>query len=843
MSSHPRDFLRDRQLLIHTLPISFIPSVIAFAAGIVWARLALVPVVLCWYVVTVLALWLMATHRRFQRLNPCLLLVFFLVIGGVHATLELQPPASVTDISHLARERREVSLVGILARSPEIGPERTTLLMELQEILDGQGQTTMAEGLIQLAMPAPPPEHLIPGDLFIIRASIGPVPSYGVPGAFDYQEYLALQGIRASGWIRSQALIMEVHRLAGPTWAEKIRYLPESIRYRLSRFLAATLPPHQVGVYQAILLSGLANLSPKAMEDFKASGSFHILSISGLHMALVSVCFTLFFSWALKRSEWVLLHLPVTKVSALLSLIPLTLYALIAGFNPPVVRSLIMVGVFVFALLADRQWSIFNNIAIAAFLLLAVNPELLFTASFQLTFVAVASIALFAPAIAKIVDQTSTSELSFSIRVWLWLKKWALASLLVSVAASVGTAPILAYQFNRISLVSPLSTLLIEPFLCLWSLMLGLTACLLVGLPMLAKPLLGLGGIGIDISLAIADRCARIPWSSVWVPTPRLTSIVAWYGVMFLVAYFGKLSRRAIVAGGMVCAVLVAIPLLPAGPNRQETTLTVLDVGQGSAIVIEMPNREVILVDGGRKQAPSAAGMDVGENLIAPFLWHKGISRLSMIVCTHPDDDHYNGIPFILRQFKPKIIWVNGFDSEEKGYLQMLDLAKKLEIEVKVPVAGIVLSQSEGATLTALTGGQTESITKAEGAEKKIELSRNDRSLVLRFTHGQTSFLLPSDIERGTENFLQGSLKDHLKADILVAPHHGSATSSSEGFLEAVSPRYVAISAGQNQAGHFPAPETMSRYKKLGLVTFNTAEQGSLFFQTDGKDVRVQSYR
>lgn len=801
------------------------------------------PVAFCWYVVIALALWLMATCHRCQRLNPFLLLVFFFVIGGVHATSFLQPPVSPADIYHLTRERREVSLVGVLARSPEIGPERTTLLMESQEVLQGDGQRTRVEGLVQLAISSPPPADLLPGDLFIARASIGPVPSYGVPGAFDYQEYLAYQGIHASGWIRSPALIMEIHRLAASSWLEKIRYLPETIRYRLSRFLAETTPPHQAGVYQAILLGGMANLSPKVMEDFKASGSFHILSISGLHMALVSLCFTLIFSWLLKRSVWVLLHLPATKLAALLSLIPLTLYALIAGFNPPVVRSLIMVSVFVFALLVDRQWSIVTNIAIAAFLLLAINPPLLFTASFQLTFVAVASIAIFAPIVIKIIDQGPTTDLPFAMRAWVGFKKWALASLLVSVAASLGTAPILACQFNRISLISPLSTLLIEPFLCLWSLLLGLAACLLVGLPSLAKLLLALGGIGIDISLALADYCARIPWSSVWVPTPALTSVMAWYGVMCLLASYGKVSRQTMVVGGIACTLLVIVPLWSGPEKRQDAAFTVLDVGQGSAVVIELPNHEVILIDGGRKQAPTATGMDVGENLIAPYLWHQQIGRLAAIVCTHPDDDHYNGIPFLLRQFRPKVLWVNGYESKEKGYRQMLELAKQLQIEIKVPTAGLILAQHEEATLTALTDGQRLGEAGGEGQDEAKGLSRNNHSLVLRFTHGQTSFLLPSDIERDTENALTVNLQDRLKADVLVAPHHGSATSSSEGFLQAVSPRYVAISAGQNQAGHFPAPETMAQYQKLGITTLNTAEQGTLFFQTDGKDIRVQSYR
>lgn len=791
-------------------------------------------------VVIILALWLITTHLRFTRLNSCLLLIFFFVIGVAHTTLFLQFPASPTDISQIARERREVSLVGVLARSPEITSERTTLLMDIQEVLDSAGQVTMAEGLVQLAMFAPPPAGLLPGDLFIARAIVGPVPSYGVPGSFNYQEYLAYQGISVSGWIRSPALMMEINRLADSTWLEKIRYLPERFRYRLSRFLSATMPAHVAAGYQAILLGEPAALSPKVMEDFKASGCVHLLSISGLHMGLVAFCFTLGFSWLLRRSEWALLHLPATKVSALLSLIPLTLYALIAGFNPPVVRALIMVSTFVVALLVDRQWSVVNNISIAAFLLLAVNPALIFTASFQLTFVAVLSIALVAPTLVKIIEHPPKEELFFPLRVWNGFTKWALGSLLISVAASLGTAPVLAYQFHRISLISPLSTLLIEPFLCLWSLMFGLAASLLLGFSTLAKMFFDLGGIGIDISLAIADRCARIPWSSIWVSMPAMTSILAWYGTMFLLACWSRLSRRAIIIGSLLCTFLGAIQFFPAGENNLESTLTVLDVGQGSAVIIELPDHETILIDGGRMQAPSATGMDVGENLIAPFLWHKKVKRLSAIVCTHPDDDHYNGIPFILRQFRPKILWLNGYESAEKGYRQMLDLAKQLGIETKVPAAGMVLSQGAGVTLTALTGGQ---VVREEQVEGDVERGGNNQSLVLRFTHGKTSFLLPSDIERETESVLSQSTALNLQADVLVAPHHGSATSSSEGFLEAVTPRYVAISAGQNQTGHFPAPEVMERYTKRGSIILNTAKQGSLFFQTDGNEIQVKTFR
>jgi len=794
---------------------------------------------------TVLALWLVVTGHRYRRLTPALLLVFFFTLGAVNATYDRQSSSA----QNLPQERREVSLLGILAQSPSIGPERTTLLMNVQTIIDAQGQSSVTQEQIQLSMAAPPPADLLPGDLFLARATVGPVPSYGVPGAFNYQEYLASQGISMSGWIRSPSLIMEIHRLPPPTWWQTIRYLPEQSRAFFSQVIRETLPNPQAGVYQAILLGEMTNLSPKVMEDFKANGSFHILSISGLHMALVSFCFVGLFSWLLRRSEWLLLHLPAAKVAALLSLIPLSLYALIAGFNPPVVRSLIMVSVFIFALLADRQWSLFNNIAIAAFLLLSVKPSLIATASFQLTFAAVIAIALCSPILAKIVTQKQPSAIPWPHRAWLGLQKWAVASLLVSLAATLGTAPILAYQFNRISLVSPLSTLLIEPFLCLWSLPLGLAAYLLAPWPAIAHGLLHLGGLGITIALALADLCARIPWSSLWLATPPIATIIAWYALQLLSISASKMSRRQLLVGVALCLIGGVIPLLPNHVDRGEAMISVLDVGQGSAIVIELANQEAILIDGGRKQSPSARGNDPGQELIAPFLWHKGITRLAMIVCSHPDDDHYSGIPFLLKHFRPKTLWVNGADSQERGYGAMLSLARQLEIAVKVAAKGTELVEAQETSLLVLHGEQPPlpgtRAGRIEGGEEETKAGGrgNNQSLVLRLTYGKTTFLLPSDIEKEGETELLQHQPLDLKADVLVSPHHGSDTSSSEVFLRAVSPDYVAISAGQNQAGHFPAPAVIERYQKLGLTTLNTAQQGSLFFLTNGRSITVSSYR
>lgn len=787
------------------------------------------------FFIALIAAWLLRADKRLPRFTPYLVCLFFFGIGSIHATIDSRTPTDPLDIANLANERREVSLLGTMVRCPEINTEQTTILMASNRLIDQEG-STQTHGLVLLTTPSLP-DNLAPGDLFVARATIGPVSSYGTPGVFNYHQYLADQGVRVKGWVKSPSLIMKVNRQSPPVLTERIRYLPEQLRFKISQFLTSSLPLQTASVYKAILLGDSSSITPQIEEAFKASGSIHLLSISGLHMALVALLSTGVLSWLFKRSEWALLHLPATKIAALLSLIPLTGYAMIAGANPPVVRSLLMISVFIAAMLLDRQWSIPTNIAIAALIILAVNPSQIFTASFQLSFSAISAIALFAPQVAYIAAPkvTKKDSLSAQQRILSTIKQWTIASFLISIAASLGTAPVLAFHFHRISLASPISTLLIEPILCLWSLIIGLIACLFIGIPPIAHALLSLGSPGITTSISIADLFTHFSWLYLWVAPPSIPSIIGWYAILIVIGSWRSLSRRALSLSVLACIVFWLVTALAKNnATTTNTTLSVLDVGQGSAMIIEVPGSDPILIDGGRKQSRPGKGFDTGENLIAPYLWHRGIKRLAMIVCSHPDADHYNGIPFILEQFKPKTLWINGYESTEVSYKQMLATATRLNIKILIPAPGMELYRAADISLTAITGGLSPSTPPNIASD-------NNRSLVLRLSHGDVSLLLPSDIEKEAEQ----SLLHHpgIKADVLIAPHHGSATSSSVDFLAAVAPRYIAISAGQNQHEYFPAPSVIDRYQKQNSIILNTATQGTLFFSTDGKDIRATTYR
>ena len=782
-----------------------------------------------WTVLAPIGLCAVAALVLDPRFRPLTALPFFLLVGLLHTHTALHPPADPHHIAGWIGEKSRVTLTGRMLTMAEDDGEKTRFELAAESLLiHGSGEAEQprpVRGRVQLTVLAPLGERFAPGTRLVAIATLDRIRNYHTPGAFDYRLQMAARDIAVAGWVRSAAEILAAPETEVAT-VRQVRFLPEQVRQHLFAFLGRHFGRDLAGMYQALLTGSLVNVRPALIEAFKANGCFHVLSISGLHFSLLGLFSVGLWTLLLKRSQWLLLHTHVPTLALVLTAPILLFYTCIAGMNVPAVRALITALLVLFAAVLRRQRSFGPLIAAAALIVLAVSPLALFTASFQLSFAAVLAINLIYPRLPALnVDPRDG-----------WPRR-ALALvqslLLVSVAATLGTLPFMLLHFNRISLIGPLANLVIEPLLCLWALPCGLLAIPFVGVaPGLAVLLFNLGSGGMRLALWLTELTAALPAASVWTITPNPAELILFFAALTLLLRPGasRSHRWAALALFVLLAGSFTRSLWPGVGARETLRATLLDVGQGSSTLIELPDGRTVLVDGGGYESDR---FNVGEALIAPFLWQKRLWRLDTLVVTHPHKDHYNGLPFVFDRFRPGRVIVNGDSGEEPAYARFLARVRERGTPVQLARTGDMLMKGENLTLTC--AGMHGLL------DEGMHWSTNDRSMVLHLRYGQRSLLLPADISVAAEDRLVATGRD-LHSDLLVAPHHGSATSAGQALMRAVSPAVVAVSVSRARRDTLPAPQHLQAWRAQGRMVVTTADQGTLVFSTDGHDLRLAPY-
>ncbi|MBU0729490.1 MAG: DNA internalization-related competence protein ComEC/Rec2 [Proteobacteria bacterium] len=804
-----------------------IPIVISFASGIAFSALDLPPS-------NPSALLLIATistltvlnYRKNSKFCYLLTIALFFLIGIIRTNYSF--PQQPCHIANLVTTKADASIYGTLLKMPSHSGGNTQLIMAVEQYIDAR-QTLPTTGKVKLTVKGTELIDIIPGEKFLARATLSPITNYQTPGSFDYKKFLENKSIFTRGWLSTSTQIMKVHQLSSESRFTSLYYASERLRLKYRNILDRSLDPETSSLFKALLIGDRGTLQQEVLENFKAAGCIHMLAISGMHIGILAFFFTTTLLWIMKRSTWILLHLPTMKIAAILTIPVLIAYALIAGFNTPVLRALIMSAVFLVAMLFDRQWDLLNNIAIAAFIILILNPLELHTVSFQLSFAAVTAISCIFPRIQKIIhtNKNTAHKANFVQK----LQQWTTTSLIVSIAATLGTAPLLIFYFNRFSLISPISTLVVTPLLCFWGLIPGLFALSISSFfPEMTVLLLKFGAIGLHLAERLIAVLASLPLNTLWFSTPSWMEIVSYY---LLCASILLWSRRKIakITFFISLSILILVPLKNQIERRfsSDTIVSFLDVGQGSSAVLELPGGDIFLIDGGGQQTEN---FNVGESVIAPFLWKKRITSIDGLIITHPHADHFNGLPFIINRFNPQNVWINGERTTDRYYNDLLAIIEHNQSATKIPEPREILYSSRDTTLQCISDfhlRNTESVKKWP----------NNRSLVLRLSHGNFSFLFPGDIEINEENDLVAN-HTNLKTDILLAAHHGSATSNSLAFFEKISPKYVITSSGKNQPSKYPAPEVRERLESLGITTFTTAQNGAVSFNAGDDGLIVE---
>ena len=792
-------------------------AALSFAAGICHGRYGPAPTApLTWFIslfaVAILLQRLTTRHRRLVEVTS--LIVLFYLAGIIH----LDNNSEAFHLSPLDRhlDTGEPSILsGHLAAAPSYDGAKAKFLLQADQWWRPDGTITPISESIQLTTPFPIPEHLEPGNRMLVRATLHRPQPPGTPGSFDYRQFLADRGIFITGYLRSPACLAPLHLTPardGPL--PTLLFWPQRLRQKINQFLAAApLSPSNIGLYQALLTGELGLVPPQVLSDYKTSGAFHLLSISGSHLGLLGLLCGLIINLFLRRSRYLLLNFSIAKITGALTTLILLLYALLAGMNPPVVRSLIMALSVIAALMINRPHSLINSLGVAMLLSLLWCPTDLFSASFQLSYAAIAGIVALTTAAPGLFTRTEAQQ-RWPARLTLWLK----GSLAVSLAALLATAPLTQYHFQQVALIGPISTLLLAPLLCLWALPLGLIgATLIAWQPGIATSLLQLGGFALSVAGWVNSTLAALPMSS-WQHAPLPLAGIPIYYLFVTALLFCRKSLPARVTAAGALTLLVFVIMFPPGANQDsdKTRVTFLDVGQGNSTLLELPGGRNFLLDGG---CITRDDYDVGAEIIVPFLRQRGIRELEALVVSHDHSDHFNGLAAVVKEFSPRTIWINGGQAKSPELTAILALATRHGAVIKVPAPGETIMASATDRLTCLGNQHLQPPTVPE----------NRRSLVLELTSQGKTFLFPGDIMAiDGENLKKaGSLGP---CEVLLAPHHGSDNSASLILAEYSRPRWLVVSAGESEVEKFPGPKIRQWCRENGTPLHHTGAQGTLTF-------------
>ncbi len=725
-----------------------------------------------------------------------------------------------------------VRLTGVVDSEPDVRTHSTLFRLKAWKLWGESGQKEISGACLIFAPKFPSDPGLSQGrnfpfyrygDLLRVDGRLAAPPKLE---EFDYQEYLARQGIYSLYYPRDLELIAEGE-------GSRILQLTFSLKERLSRALAFAVAEPSSSLSQAVVLGKRSELPQEIREDFRRSGIAHILAISGLHISIVAGMSLSLGAWLFGR------HRPYYLLLALLAV---WFYALLTGWHPSALRAAIMGSLWAVGSWLGRQRNSFVALLLAAGIMVGVKPSILGDVSFQLSFAAMAGLIFLSPLFSSWVYRALGEEKIGRGQ------RFVVESLSFSLGAALATLPLLAFYFHRISLMTLPATFLALPAVP------GLiaTAALTGGLGLLNPTLAQIPGwlcwlFGAYI-IKVAEAFSSLPFAatSVQVGVPV---VIGYYSVLALALSLTRnwkrvrakipnfrsslkvlprasrlLSSKYILLFLLLLALLLWSAILALPDGRLHVFF--LDVGQGDAILIQTPNRHQILIDGG----PDAKVLlsRLGQRL--PFWDHS----LDLVALTHPEEDHLTGLLEVLQRYQTEKVLESGFPSDSPAYQEWLRLIKQKDTEHLIAQPGERITIGK-VSLKVL--GPPKPLLRGTSSDS------NNNSLVIRLVYGKVSFLLVGDLMREGEKVLlrQGY---GLSSTVLKVGHHGAANSSSPEFLEAVSPQAAVISVGiSNPFGH-PSSEVLARLReKVGENLFLTSAGGTIEFITDGQRLWVKKER
>lgn len=678
-------------------------------------------------------------------------------------------------------EGQDVALTGVVVGIPTADTHRVRFEFKVESV---------AEGAATLKLPFTARlswyrgEVVRSGERWGFTARLKAPRGFANPGGFDYEGWLFSHRIGATGYIRQAQKLEE--NVSFFSLDQARHQLGDRLREELNEAASA-------GLIAALTLGDRGDITPSQWETMLATGTNHLMAISGLHIGLVATAVFWLTQILWRQAHFLTLRCPAPRAAAVAALIAAVTYSALAGFSIPTQRALVMVAVLMWGWLRERPLSPWQGFSASALAVLIFDPLSIMSPGFWLSFAAVAWL---------LYGMMGRHRRPSALGGLAWAQ----------CVVFVGLTPLVVAFFTQASIIAPLANAIAVPWVGWVVVPLALLgASSLTVFPALGAGLLQVAAWAMNLIMVVLDGFAGLPFA-LWTPG----SLPPWVGFAAGVAALLVLAPKGVPL--RMLAPVWALPLLvvrPPEPAVGEVWMTLLDVGQGLSVVVRTQNH-TLLYDTG----PSfGEQFDAGQAVIIPYLRHVGVNRISSLVIGHSDNDHAGGLNSVIKAI-----------AVDKYY-------------VSTDAVGLVSSASPCDTRQKWQWDDVafEFLNTPEQAYP----NNNDNSCVLMIRAGNNTALIAGDIERTAESNLVQRFGDDLRANALIAPHHGSRTSSTPNFIAAARPQMVLFATGYKNRYRFPAQDVVNRYKNAGSTLWDTGRGGALTLKFDAVNapIHANAYR
>lgn len=709
-------------------------------------------------------------------------------------------------------------------------PDRTSFVIEADS-LEADGQFTTVSGRVGVTVKEAAMD-LGPGDRVELFGYLYRPPQPVNPGQFDWARWKRRHGLLVGMSCNYRDSVRRIEGVSRTSWLRSI----DGLRRRARGLLLDEMLSYggrETTLLGAMILACRSGLDPTIHQAFVRTGASHYLAVSGFHVGMLAL-----FLYGAGRLVGL-----TRRWSAVIVVVATILYAVLAEPRPPIFRATVLAVALCASMILGRGRAYFNWLALSAICYLVWRPVELFDVGFQMSYMSVIGILLLAPAIRDGLlwlvvrpKHGPTAELMAQLRDpanrekhrWYLLNNWLVFPLAVALAAWSSSLPLLVLNFQQFSPWGWLNTLLLFPlvavvmFVGFGTLLVGVMSPLAAGM---LTPAIQLPAAALVCWVGILGK---VPGVTVYTSTPPLVWVLLCYaGLWAWAAVHRRIVRRrvgvVVTAGWLIATGVWLAPSRPSGT----LAMTVLSVGRGTSIVIELPEGGAALYDAG-----CSGSYDPGANAIVPFLAHRRIDRLETAIISHPNLDHFGGLPTVADRVAIGSVMISPHfeplsPSNRPSSVLLAELGRR-----DLPIR-LIDSSTGGFEI----GGSDFEVLWPP-AEEPFELTANESSIVVRVTYRGQSILLAGDIEDGAQGHLLSDGAD-LSADVLVLPHHGSVRRSTREFVEAVSPAYVVRSSSQRNVQSSQRLQAIVGQRPL----YNTADEGAIQVVLGGPAIEVSGFR